>query len=1004
MLGPAKGLNLAQNLEENSVEKALSDAGADVAPAPAPAPQQTTPPDLPQQEPQPADPSVNQLLDQLPTMQVDEVSAVPAVFEEAEQKKTEPVTASEGPSGKIKYVERNEDSEIILELALDDRQTIIDSGIVGYLVDETVLLPLSRFTELLDFPITVDTSKGSAEGWFIKEENTFRLYSPFKSIEIAGKKIPFDQRGIAEAHLDDIYVSQDLLTSWFPIELTLNYGELRLYMKTLVDLPFQERAKRKARWEASKQAAAQPGYSFDPKELIRLPYKMLAAPSLELSHGYSHNRSATGSISSTAHSLNAEADLLGMDARYNMSYQTSTAARSEVQGVKFSMMKEDFEGTLLGPAKATRFSLGDIGTGAFPLAGQQQGRGFSFNNEPYNFIRDPDNFRIDGFGPVGWDVEIFQDMELIAFAEIGVDGRYEFATLPLGEGFNLFKIVLYGPNGEKEEKYERFYLGQNMVDEGKVIYNLAMLQSSSPLFDFGIEERTETPPTVSLIGEYGVTPYLSAMGGYYHGPISDTALDGVGVGLRTSGGRTYAQMNAFFDKSGGTSSSVLITGNLTDTISTNLTHRMDIGYPDDYYSTIRDTRLQVSKLFDFENEILPDIGITLGAGKEEEDTGRKKNSYEMRVSTNFLGLNLSNEMERSVFSDMSPDTNEGRLSGRFRSPFGTLRGELAYSFNDPYELRTGTLSLQTDLTDVFSMTNGVDYSFGTDRTAAFNSALDWKLDKVRLGLRGTIDNRRNKQIGFTVGYSLAPNTQYGDYSFVSRATDVNSGRLMLRPYVDENANGKFDEGEPLVAGLSFRNLLRGSLSTPSKDGIDILPGISPSIANRIGVDEKSIADIYLTPAKKEIVVLGKRGVSGPVDFAFSKLGSISGTIVGMDENGEEIPLDAIHMILLDAEGKEAADTYSEFDGYFSFDAIPVGRYEMFFPASATLQQYYSGSGEGPTFTLDFDNPEQSDLKLRIDKDQIILENDSGEIPAAEPMPQKESGLFDKLKSMSLKLE
>lgn len=975
--GP-KGLNLAQN-QDFGADKALSDAAADTNPPPA------------QAEPQPTDPSANQMLEALPSMEVDEVKAVPPGTEAAESIPAQTVT--EAPSGDLKYAERNEDSEIILELVLDDGVTVLDSGIVGYLVDETVLLPLGRFTELLEFPIDVNPGTGAAEGWFVREENTFRLYYPYKSTEIAGKKIPLNRLGIAELHVDDIYVSSDLLTSWFPIELTLNYGELRLYMKTLVDLPFQERAKRRARWEASKPAG-QPGVTFDPKELIRLPYSNYSAPAIEVNNSINHARDSNGSDTSTTHSINAEGELLKMDARLNLNYQTATDDRDSLDSVSFNMSKEDFEANLLGPLKATRYELGDVSAGSFPLAGAQQGRGFTVNNEPYNFVRDATNFRIEGFGPVGWDVEIFQDLELIEFAEIGADGRYEFATLPLNEGFNIFKIVLYGPNGEREERYERFYLGQNMVEEGKLIYNASLLQSSTPLFNFGVDQPAETPHTLSVMGEYGISKSISAMGGYYHGPIAQSALDGVGVGVRASGGRAYAQMNAFFDKSGGVSSSALITANLTDTISANMTHRTDIGFPNSYYTTVRRTDVQATKMFDFKSEIIPDIALTASAGREEEDTGREKNTYGMKLSTNFMGLSLTSEHERSVYSDATPDTHDGRLSARYRSPFGTLRGELQYQYMNPFELRSGILSLQTDLTDTFSMTNGIDHSFGDDPTTTFTTSLDWKLDKVRVGLRGSMDNKEQKQIGLNVGYSFVPQTQYGSYMLASRSDDVQSGRLILRPFLDADGNGTFGEGEEVLEGIQFKNVLRGKLSATSKDGQNILSGLSPGLANRIAVEEKTIPDIYMVPVKKEIVVLGKRGLNGPIDVAFSKLGTISGTLTAAGADGEDVIISDARMILIGPDGKEAAEAYSEFDGYYTFDGIPMGEYEIFLPASAPLAPYYSGSGEGPRIRLGTDEPEKTDQNIRIMDNQILLnvtENTVGEGKLLDEVNQLEAG-------------
>ena len=974
----------------------------------AASPAAKSPPPLPADLPSEPGSDAQELLKQLPNINVDAVDAVPpkdwgdeAEGEEdgvAEEKK---IITREGPNGPITYVERSEDSEIILELLLDDRITIIDPGLSAYMAEETVLVPLGKFAELVEFPIKVDTSKGTADGWFIKPENTFHFSAPYKFIEIAGKKIPSDQLGIAETHMDDIYVSLDLLTSWFPIELTLNYGELRLYMRTLVDLPFQERAKRHSRWETSK-LARQPGLSYDPDTIIRLPYRMYSAPSFAITHGYNANITPQGSTSSTSHGLSAQGDLFGMSARGGMSFTTATDNTEELQGLNFSLKKESFDADLLGPLKATSYALGDVSAGSFPLAGSQQGRGFNVTNEPYNFVRDASQFRISGFGPAGWDVEIFQDTDLLAFAEVSADGTYDFPTLPLGEGFNLFKIVLYGPNGEKEERYERFYLGQNMVEAGKFLYNVSGLQSSTPLFDVSTNKRPVTEPTLSLIGEYGLTKYLSLSSGYYRAPMGENMLDGVGAGLRASGGSTYAQFNTFFDKTGGQSSNVLVAGNLTPTTSFNVNHTLHHGFDPGYYSMERTTSAQLSRLFDFKSEIIPDVGLTLEARMEREATGLEKMSYLTRTSTNFMGLSLNNTLKRVTANDASPDTHEGNLSLRYRTLFATFRGDLNYRFYDPQELMSGTLSMQKDINDKLSLTTTLNHTFGDTPMTILQGSLDWKLEKMSVGLTGSIDDNENKQVGMTLSYNLVPRTITGDYGVAERADDVSTGRLLIRPYVDANGNNKYDEGEPLVKDVEFRNSFRGTSSKSDKDGMAVLPGLAPSLANRVTVDEKSIQDIFLTPVKDELMVLGKSGVNGPVDFAFSKLGFINGILSAVNAEGEVVPLENVHMLLLDKDGKEVAETYTEYDGYYSFDAVPVGRYQMFFPASEELQARYQGDGEGPFIAVSFDAPELNDVNLRALPDEIMLENpEQSAPPPAED--EKQGSIMDRLRHFALNM-
>jgi hypothetical protein len=903
-------------------------------------------------------------------------------------------TEKEGPNGKIIYVERPEDSKLILELVLDDRVTVLTSELEAWQVNETTLIPLEKFAHLLRFPIKVDTGAGTASGWFINPENKFSLSAPYTAATIGGKLMPV-KGSIIELHTDDIYVSLETLEAWFPVKLTLNYNELRLYMKTLKELPFEAEAKRQAQWEnVQNNQAHQPGLDYSPADVIRLPYNMYSAPAIQVTNGINLLNTKAGDTTTTANGIIAQGDLLGMSARFAGNFQTSTVGPEQLTGVTMTLSKEDYRGTLLGPLNATRYAVGDVSTDPFPLAGQQTGRGAVMTNQPYNFVNDANSFRINGFGPSGWDVEVFQNNDLLAFGKVGTDGTYLFQALPLSQGFNLFKIVLYGPNGEQETRYQRFYLGQNMVPAGKLYYDVAGLQSSSPLVDVSATPAAKTQGTVSATAEYGVTNYLSAMAGYFRGPIGNSALDGVGFGLRTSGGSTYAQMNTFYDKSGGQSSSVLITGNLTDTAAFNINHTLHLGYDPGVYTTPRQTSAQISNQFNLSNTVIPSISATLGAERDEMDTGQVKLAYTNRLATNFLGLALSNTLELDTFNDTTPSDYTGTLEARYRSAFGIVHGTLSYDFLRPFQLTTGSVTLQKDIATNLTLNTGLGHNFGASPLTTLTAGVDWKLPKVRLGFAGSIDSAQNKQIGVTATYMLVPQSLSGNYMLSGNTDDLNTGRLMIRPFVDLNGDGIWEAGEPLVQDAGFRNLLRGTNSTPAQGGLDTIGGLTPDLANRIAVDDKSLTDLSLEPEKKQLVVLGRSGVNGPIDYPFSKSGDVSGTLFYKNAEGQDAPFQNVHMQLLRAaDGKVVGDTFSEYDGYFVFEKTPVGTYRIIFPPSPELREHYTGDGRGPDLVVPVDKPDISNLKLRIDQGAISFVTGSGakqEVKNSSPTDQKNS--------------
>lgn len=916
---------------------------------------------------------------------INEIAATPPKFddEKTPEDEQEKIISSPPPnfdgSGKaaggddLSYVERSEDSQLIVELLVDNE--VLDPGVIVYMLDEDILVPLSVFTELLGFPITVDTASGQAEGWFIKPENKFSLKYPFKKIILENKESN-TKGGIIELHLDDIYVSTSLISQWFPIALNFNYNELRLYMTAREDLPFQQRAKRRAKWKSTKANQTMPGFEIE-GPIIKLPHRMLAAPAIQMNDNFTFTKSSSGQKQNGSnHSLQAQGDLFKMDARLGLSYARSSVSTSEIQNFNFNLSRQDFDEKMLGRLKATEISLGDVNALTFPLAGSSnQGRGVTLDNRPFNFIRDPNNFRITGDAPVGWDVEVYQNQSLLDFQTVDNDGKYDFETLALREGFNLFRIILYGPNGERQERSERFYLGQNMIEPGQFIYEFNALQSSTPMFDFSTAHPEETPHTISALGEYGVNKYLSIYGGVFDGPLSSGTLKGFGTGVNLSTENAFSQINYFRDESGGTSSSALLTGNLTENISLTARHTVHQNYNAGMRGTPRETLFQYAQSIPTTIGGATGLGYTLSAKRTIAESGLETKAYGNRLSASFFGLNVSNEMEYKSFNNASADTWDGKLTLRYRSRIGTIRSRLSYTLRDKAALDSSDIQMQTQLSQNIFMNTTLTSQLSGIKSDTLDLGLDWRLDKIRLGINGSASTLGERRVGVNMAYNFIPRALYGDYEITGAGDELSSGRVVIKPFLDKNKNGQWDEGEQLLGGVLFKNMLRGTKATSTPEGSAALSGLSPNIVNRISIDAKTLPDIYMSPVDDTINILGKSGVNGPVYFPISQLGEISGTLTTRNAMGEEITLADVQILLLDENEKVVGETYSESDGFYTLPALPMGKYEMFFPNSEGLNQYYTGDGEGPSFTLEPDTPEISDGDIHVLPTRIIFKAD-----------------------------
>jgi hypothetical protein len=904
------------------------------------------------------------------------------------------ITAVEEKPGKLQFTERPDDQLLIVALVVDDQ--LLNEGFLVYLDEDDILIPLGVLSEMLGFPIEVTPATGRAQGWFVREENTFSLKYPFGSITIGGQEIVLEGQDKVELHEDDIYVNKRLLEKWFPINLIFKFNELALYLSTKEALPFQEEAARREKWERARMVSAPPTLKLD-DSVIRLPHRKFAPPNISVNHNLSAAKTGGVSTHNSNHSLQLQGDFLYMDMRSGIGLTTASDGDNQLQNAEFTLSKTDLDGNLLGPLKATEIEIGDTTAYNFPLAGgSQRGRGVTLSNRPANFVRDPDRYLLEGFGEVGWDLEVYQDERLVDFFTIGSDGRYSFQALPLRQGFNLFRLVFYGPNGQKREKFERVYLGANMVEPGKLVYEVSALESSSPLFDPSKNPQPDTDPTFSVIGEYGIRKNLSANLGFFTGPFAADDMQGVGGGIRMSGASMFAQGNFFQSLDGGHSASVTLTGNLSKQIIWNAGHTEHRGYAMNQREILRESFLGFSHNFSL--PALSSGSYGFDVRRQLRENGTTETVLTNRLSAGFLGFSLTNEIEYNIVSSNAQDNVLGTLTIRRRLPIGNFRGRLNYNLSDAQTLDSIEIQFQNQLSDKMFLNTILNSTFGDTPLNTLSSTLDMTFKKYRLGVTASLNDDGDVRTGVNVAYNLVPQSLKGDYKMSGDAADLSSGNLMIQPFLDTNGNGIRDEGEELVPDVVFRNAQRGIEMAAGPDGMLSMKGISPNAINRILLKEDSLPDIYMRAPKKELRVLGKQGISGPIDFPLVKTGEISGTVTAYNHiDQEETAVENLLIVLKNKQGEEVARVYTEYDGFYVFPSLPIGEYEMFFPKNTTRDKWYVGEGTGPSFKLTSEEPDWFDGDVfiaphRIDfyqsfpeSERIMERSSAAERPAGEKL-------------------
>ena len=141
---------------------------------------------------------------------------------------------------------------------------------------------------------------------------------------------------------------------------------------------------------------------------------------------------------------------------------------------------------------------------------------------------------------------------------------------------------------------------------------------------------------------------------------------------------------------------------------------------------------------------------------------------------------------------------------------------------------------------------------------------------------------------------------------------------------DLNDNGLRDSGEPVEKGaLITTGTMQAQRKTDAK-GTVVVGGLAPYVALPVGIDTTSLQDPMLAPKKAVQVVVPRPGVPAEVQIALVGGGDVEGALMKSGELGFE----GVDLELIGEGGKAIGTARTDFDGFFLFQRVPYGTYEL----------------------------------------------------------------------------
>ena len=831
-----------------------------------------------------------------------------------------------------------QEEEAVLLMPLLNRQRLGDS-MLSYPSEGRTLLPFGELCRALGLAIRVDAKQGIAEGYILQPNRGFRLDLSAQKATVEGRSITIPT-GAVRSHAGEIYVDAALLPEWFPISLEADtkaaYFELK--GKPGIRFPIEDVWEREKAY--AKRGATQPAGDENANQgpHMAIPYALLDVPSIDLSTAWSV--SGKGGSPPPSGSLAVAGDLLWMSAVGSAVRDSS----GKTGNARLDLFREEPDGTLLGPLKATRVEFGDViqKGGLDIVGGLPDGHGFSITNTPLSYSSTFGQRTFSGLLAEGWTVELYQNGSLLAYQRARPDGRFDFQQVPVRFGLNEFRLVFLGPHGERQEQITRVDIAGDRPKSGQMFYQVtALAPRASAAIDslaaqnLPLQDASHKPALLGSL-EYGLNESLSLKTSAMQVGLPQGLTSYTFAGLRTS--LPFLAMQF-----GGISSQ----------------QPSGAGRSNGWQGDLR-TGIGYSSLSLRHSEFQP--GFTLSGSQTTGRYLRSESTADLAGSWGGrqVNLGLTGTFDAQRFWDSSrQDRNRLQLSTSL-DPVNLMifTGQTKDSAGVADSRETGII-LSTNLMG-FSAQGGL--TTRKDPTTPSHTEWDlqagflgpWKLD-YRLSFTqgpGGSDGRRlaatvTRLMGAGVGFGLESAwTKAGGVSLALRLqvsfqreprrgswiadsqAMSSSGAVSAVAFVDANGNGILDRGERVLEGTRFNIQAGGMGENRSQDPATVhVPLLGRGRWLPVELDTASLEDSSLQPINPILSVLPRPGKVSQVNFPVAVLGEINGT-TRRRTHGRLLDLGGLELELIHHEKGVIKTLRTAFDGFYELRNLPLGVYEL----------------------------------------------------------------------------
>lgn len=868
---------------------------------------------------------------------------------------------AEGP--RAEQPEQAIESELrIAEIRLRERRVLLTDAILYEAPDGALLVPFAPLMAALELRLEA-TPQGGITGWFLRENQTLDADPGTGRVKVAGRDLALLPGDLALIE-GELHISSAALDRWLALGTRWDQSTQTLVLAPPYLLPAEELAAReRTAGRGGGREGAIDTTGFLP---VAASWALASWPHVTLNVAGAYDERAGAAIVQ-ANAL-AEGDLLWATGRL--------AVAGTSQGgfdARLTLSRQDPQAGLLGLG-GTIIEAGDIAVTANPLLQRNLfGVGVRFGREPLGAVGEFDRSDLIGDAPPGWQAELFRDSELLGFQTIADDGRYFFPQVPVLFGLNRFRIVLYGPAGERREIPRNIDIGGSLIRPGELRYNVVAMKQGYALFDGRLERNPalsgtdpalpENPapgPAAAPIAFQQAATYLEARAAY--GLTRNLGVSGFAAWRRRDGdgeafsylgagsvarlGPVLAAFDALAQQDGALAARASLTTGIGPASLTATHERFDVGFQSEDGGPERGGIARRSQAVI--DARLGGIGLGLGVILSDFRNGGSDRTVNLRANTMLGGFSLANTLFWRDFRSAPDVSGNARIDGQLAVSGGLgpvrLRTGVDYSLMPATRFRRVRGELSTRLGNWFvAATGDRDLQSGAGQWGLVTSR-DW--NGIRLGTDIRYEDSRKDWRGLLTLSLAFDRDPLGRGLRFGRDASSQRGSLVARGFRDSNDNGRRDPGEDLLGGFDAQLDPRGR--TRRSNGTILAEELPLDRAVALLPVLEGIDDPFLAPVAPGYLVSARAGRSLQIDIPLVE----TGEVVALSDLGADTVIELVSC----ATGDSVQRQRPAFDGQAFFPAVLPGCYEVRAGQQRTELTVIGGevtrvqirSAEGPT--------------------------------------------------------